>query len=42
MRDSKVFRDKMMFNVLRFTYVDGITDRHLNIKFDEAKTVFNS
>jgi hypothetical protein len=42
LRESRAFRDKFKFNVLRFTYYEGITERNLNIGFDEARTLFSS
>lgn len=42
MRESKSFRDKFRFNLIRFTYYEGVIDQTLNIGFDEARSYFNS
>jgi len=42
LRESRAFRDKFKFNILRFNYFEGITDRNLNIGFEEARDIFSS
>lgn len=42
MRESKSFRDKFRFNIIRFSYYDGIIDQTLNTGFDTARTYFNN
>lgn len=42
MSESKAFRDKFQFNVIRFTYYEGITDKTVAIGYEDAKSVFNA
>lgn len=42
LRESRSFRDKFKFNILRFTYFEGITERNLNVGFNDAREIFTS